>query len=145
MEELETFPVNPEDPNQVLRIGKSLSPEAKTEMIRFLKGNLDVFAWKHEDMVGIDPRISCHHLNINPSYAPHRQKRRTLNPERYEALKDEVSKLSHSGFIREAIYPRWISNPVLVKKSSGKWRVCVDFTNLNKACPKDSFPLPRID
>ncbi|XP_022888168.1 uncharacterized protein LOC111403774 [Olea europaea var. sylvestris] len=145
MEELETFPVNPEDPNQVLRIGKSLSPEAKIEMIRFLKENLDVFAWKHEDMVGIDPRINCHHLNINPSYAPHRQKRRALNPERYEALKDEVSKLDRSGFIREAIYPRWISNPVLVKKSSGKWRVCVDFTNLNKACPKDSFPLPRID
>ncbi|XP_022886722.1 uncharacterized protein LOC111402573 [Olea europaea var. sylvestris] len=122
MEELETFPVNPEDPNQVLRIGKSLSPEAKIEMIRFLKENLDVFAWKHEDM-----------------------KRRALNPERYEALKDEVSKLDRSGFIREAIYPRWISNPVLVKKSSEKWRVCVDFTNLNKACPKDSFPLPRID
>ncbi|XP_022862336.1 uncharacterized protein LOC111382551 [Olea europaea var. sylvestris] len=122
MEELETFPVNPEDPNQVLRIGKSLSPEAKIEMIRFLKENLDVFAWKHEDM-----------------------KRRALNPERYEALKDEVSKLDRSGFIREAIYPRWISNPVLVKKSSGKWRVCVDFTNLNKACPKDSFLLPRID
>ncbi|XP_022892635.1 uncharacterized protein LOC111407412 [Olea europaea var. sylvestris] len=105
--------VNPEDPNQVLRIGKSLSPEAKIEMIRFLKENLD--------------------------------KRRALNPEWYKALKDEVSKLSRSGFIREAIYPRWIFNPVLAKKSSGKWRVCVDFTNLNKACPKDSFPLPRID
>ncbi|XP_022859516.1 uncharacterized protein LOC111380239 [Olea europaea var. sylvestris] len=145
MEELETFPVNPEDSNQVLRIEKSLSPEEKIEMIRFLKENLDVFAWKHKDIVGIDSRISCHHLNINPSYAPHRQKRRALNPDRYEALKDEVSKLIRSGFIREAIYPRWISNPVLVKKSSGKWRVCVDFTNLNKACPKDSFPLPRID
>ncbi|XP_022899349.1 uncharacterized protein LOC111412653 [Olea europaea var. sylvestris] len=61
---------------------------------------------KHEDMVGINPRISCHHLNINPSYALHRQKRRAHNPERYEALKDEVNKLSHSGLIREAIYPR---------------------------------------
>ncbi|XP_022871363.1 uncharacterized protein LOC111390537 [Olea europaea var. sylvestris] len=119
-EELETFFANPEDPSQ--RIGKALSPEAKEEMMSFLKRNLDVFTWKHKDM-----------------------KRRALNPERYEALKDEVDKLSHSGFIREAIYLKWISNPILVKKPSGKWRVCVDFTNLNKACPKDSFPLPKID
>ncbi|XP_022859199.1 uncharacterized protein LOC111379983 [Olea europaea var. sylvestris] len=83
-------------------------------------------------MVGIDPMISCHYLNINSSYVPHRQKRLSLNPERYEALKDEVGKLSRSGFIREAIYPNWISNPALVKKPSGKWRMCVDFTNLNK-------------
>ena len=50
-----------------------------------------------------------------------------------------------NGFIREALYPIWVSNPVLVPKPNGKWRTCVDFSNLNKACPKDSFPLPRID
>ncbi|XP_022897827.1 uncharacterized protein LOC111411539 [Olea europaea var. sylvestris] len=140
----ETFPVNPEDPTQVLRIGKALPPGMKEEMMNFLKRNLDVFTWKHEDMLGIDPRISCHHLNINFSCAPHRQKRRALNSELYEALKEEINKLIRSGFIRESIYPKWISNPVLVKKSSGKWKVCEDFTNLNKACPKDIFPLPRI-
>ncbi|XP_022880710.1 uncharacterized protein LOC111397978 [Olea europaea var. sylvestris] len=96
-------------------------------------------------MVRIDPRISCYRLNINASYAQHRQKRRALNPESYKAFKDEVNKLSRSGFIKEAIYSKWISNPVLMRKSSEKWTVCVDFTNLNKACPKDSFPLPRID
>ncbi|XP_022876923.1 uncharacterized protein LOC111395145 [Olea europaea var. sylvestris] len=53
--------------------------------------------------------------------------------------------LIQNGFIREATYPKWVSNPVLVKKHNGKWRVCIDFTNLNRACPKDSFPLPRID
>ena len=42
-------------------------------------------------------------------------------------------------------YPDWLANPVVVKKKNGKWRVCVDFTDLNKACPKDSFPLPHID
>ena len=50
-----------------------------------------------------------------------------------------------AGFIREVYYPEWLTNIVLVKKANGKWRICVDFTDLNKACPKDSFPLPRID
>jgi len=53
--------------------------------------------------------------------------------------------LLKAGFIREALYPEWLANPVLVKKKNGKWRVCIDFTNLNEACPKDPFPLPRID
>ena len=50
-----------------------------------------------------------------------------------------------AGFIREVYYPNWLANVVLVKKANEKWRMCVDFTDLNKACPKDSFPLPRID
>lgn len=56
-----------------------------------------------------------------------------------------MEKLQRAGFIREVAHPEWMTNVVLVKKSSGKWRMCVDFTDLNKACPKDSFPLPRID
>ena len=58
---------------------------------------------------------------------------------------NEVEKLLTAGFIREVYYPKWLANVVMVKKSNGKWRMCVDFTNLNCACPKDSFPLPRID
>ena len=61
----------------------------------------------------------------------------------YEAINTEVEKLLKAGFIREAKYPEWISNVVLVKKANGKLRMCVDFTDLNKACPKDSFPLPK--
>ena len=57
----------------------------------------------------------------------------------------KVTKLLAAGFIREVHYPKWLANVVLVKKANGKWRMCVDFTDLNKACPKDSFPLPRID
>ena len=68
-----------------------------------------------------------------------------MDPERYVALKEEVDKLLEIGFIRESFYPNWLANPVLVKKPNGKWRTCIDFTDLNKACPKDSFPLPRID
>ena len=58
---------------------------------------------------------------------------------------DKVNKLLLAGFIWEVYYPNWLANVVLVKKSNGKWRMCVDFINSNKTCPKDSFPLPRID
>lgn len=60
-------------------------------------------------------------------------------------MKKEVDKLTKIGFTREVDYVGWLSNEAMVKKANGKWRMCVDFTNLNKVCPKDSFPLPRID
>ena len=58
---------------------------------------------------------------------------------------EEVERLLTAGIIQEVYYPEWLANVVMVKKSNGKWRMCVDFTNLNNACPKDSFPLLRID
>ena len=58
---------------------------------------------------------------------------------------DEVNKLLAVGFIHKVYYPDWLANVVLIKKANGKWRMCVEFTNLNKTCLKDSFPLPRID
>lgn len=84
-------------------------------------------------------------MKIDPKANPHRQNRRALNLERCEALEDEVPKLIFNYFIRESTYLRWMSNLVLVKKHNEKWKVCVDFTNVNRAFPKDSFPLPRID
>ncbi|XP_022865625.1 uncharacterized protein LOC111385468 [Olea europaea var. sylvestris] len=89
----------------------------------------------------VDPRDPSKLLKVGKDL----QKRRALNPERYEALKEEVQKLIQNDFIRKATYPRWVFNPVLVKKHNKKWRVCVDFTNLDKACPKDNFPLLKID
>ena len=61
------------------------------------------------------------------------------------AVRQETSKLLKADFVREVHYPDWLSNVVMVKKTNGKWRMCIDFTDLNKACPKDSFPLPSID
>ena len=58
---------------------------------------------------------------------------------------EEVEKLLTTGFIREVYYPEWLANVIMAKKSNGKWCMCVDFTDLNRAYPKDSFPLPRID
>ncbi|XP_022858151.1 uncharacterized protein LOC111379057 [Olea europaea var. sylvestris] len=106
VEERKNFMVDPRDPSKMLRVGKGLSNILKEKIKDFLSKNLDVFAWKHENMVGIDPKVSCHHLKVDPKVAPHRQKRRALNLERYEALKEEVQKLIQNGFIREATYPR---------------------------------------
>ncbi|XP_024039511.1 uncharacterized protein LOC112098123 [Citrus clementina] len=145
VEDLETVSMGPENPGKTIRIGSRLKGEQKQELVKCLQAHADVFAWAHEDMPGIDPEVACHKLAIKKGARAVRQKRRCLNQERYEAVNDEVEKLLRAGFIREVSYPEWISNVVLVKKANGKWRMCVDFTDLNKACPKDSFPLPRID
>ena len=89
--------------------------------------------------------MAAHHLNISPSARSVKQKQRSFAPERNEAMADEIDKLVQAKFVREVQYSTWLSNVVLVKKANGKWRMCVDFTDLNKACPKDIFPFPAID
>ncbi|XP_074375214.1 uncharacterized protein LOC141716974 [Apium graveolens] len=96
-------------------------------------------------MIGIDPGVMCHRLNIFPNCTGLRKKRRPVSWERAMTLKEEVDRLLEVGLIKESYYPKWLANPVLVKRPNGKRRRCVDFTDLNKACPKDSFPLPRTD
>ena len=96
-------------------------------------------------MPGIDRTIVQHHLNVNPECKPIQRKQRIFVPGCNKAITKEVEKLLEAGFIREVFYSYWITNMVMVKKSNGKWRMYVDFTDLNKVCPKDSFPLPRID
>ena len=76
---------------------------------------------------------------------PKKQSPRRLSREHVEAIREEVMKLKRAGAIKEVFYPEWLANTVVVKKKNGKWRVCVDFTDLNKVCPKNPFPMPRID
>ncbi|KAI5343608.1 hypothetical protein L3X38_011484 [Prunus dulcis] len=96
-------------------------------------------------MPSISPDVINHRLSISPNFKPIRQKRWAYDAERYEAMWLEVEKLQAISFIREAIYPIWLANSVLVKKSNGAWQMCQDYTNMNKACTKDSYTLPRID
>ena len=145
MEVLEVIELVEGQVTKMTRIGTTLSPEMRAKLVQFLKENLDVFAWSHEDMPGMAPEIIQHKLNVNPDRKPVQQRRRVFTPERDQVVTNEVTKLLAAGFIREMHYPEWLANVVLVKKANGKWRMCVNFTDLNKACPKDSFPLLRID
>ena len=143
-EELEPVSVD-DDPEHLAYIGSKLAKDLKSLLTQFLRQNKDVFAWKQADMGGIDPTVITHRLNTSPSFKPDKQKQRNFAPERQKAINEEVDKLHQAGEIREVEYPEWLANVVLVKKAKGKWRLCIDFTDINKACPKDSFPLPRIN
>ena len=143
-EELEPVSLD-DDPEHLTYIGSKLAEDLKSLLTQFLRQNQDVFAWKQADMGGIDPTVITHRLNVNPSFKPINQKMRSFAPKRQKAINEEVSKLLQAGAIKEVEYPKWLANVVLVKKANGKWRLCIDFTDINKACSKDSFPLPRID
>ena len=104
-----------------------------------------MFAWSHKDMPSILADIIQHHLNVDPEKKPVQQRRSVLAHERNKAVMDKVNKLLVVNFIREVYYSKWLANVVMVKKTNKKWRMCVDFMDLNNTCPKDSYPLPRIN
>ena len=133
------------DSKKFFQVEVQLPLQEKQELIEFLRKNVDVFAWNAYKALGIDPNFICHHLNVNPAIIPRKQPPRHSSKDHYEAAKDEVTKLKQAGAIKEVFYPEWLANTVVVKKKNEKWRVCVDFTDLNKAYSKYPFPLPRID
>lgn len=97
------------------------------------------------EAVGVDPEFICHSLNVNPNAVPRRQQPWRSSKEHSDAVKEEFLKLKQAGAIKEVFYLEWLAKTVVLKKKSSKWRVCIDFTDLNKACPKDPFPILRID
>ena len=134
-----------DQPEHFVYIGSKLAEGIRSPLIRFLKQNMEVFAWKQEDMGGVDPAVITHRLNVNPSFKPIKQKRRSFAPEKQKAINEKIGKLLQEKAIKEVEYPEWLANFVLVKKANGKCRLCIDFKDINRACPKNSFRLPRID
>ncbi|KAM1230057.1 hypothetical protein ACFX2G_041150 [Malus domestica] len=138
----------PDDPRDN-SFTQQAQPVEELEKVSFSKDYPD-----RMDMPGISSDIICHRLSIDPKTKPVRQKRRSYDVERYEAMKAEVEKLKSICFVHEVNYPTWVANVVIVKENLTKeslllqkilWRMCVDYTDLNKGCLKDSFPLPLID
>ncbi|XP_074336598.1 uncharacterized protein LOC141673755 [Apium graveolens] len=109
-----SIPVDKSDPSKVLKVGSQLADEMRRSLACFLIANLDVFAWSHSDMIGIDPEVMCHRLNILPNCKGMRQKRRPVSGERAIALKEEVDRLLEVGLIKESFYPEWLANPKCV-------------------------------
>ena len=99
----------------------------------------DVFAWTYDEMPGLDPGLVVHSLNVNLGVRPVVQPARVFHTKVEAQIIQEVKKLLTAGFIKPIQHPKWLSNIVLVKKKNGQIRCCVNFCNLNKACPKDEF------
>ncbi|GKV29468.1 hypothetical protein SLEP1_g38394 [Rubroshorea leprosula] len=145
VEPVETVPLNPDVPEMTVKIGTKLTEEERAKLLEFLRSNQDVFAWTMDEMPGIPAELTVHKLSMDPTKRPVVQKRRLFGPEKQVAIDEEIQKLLQAGFIRRVEYFEWVSNPVLIKKPNGKWRMCIDFTNLNDACPKDLHPLPNVE
>src|ERR1044072_982936 len=127
------------------KIGTSLTPQGATDLVTLLMANQDVFAWTTSDITGLDPSLMSHKLSLNPNVMPIAQRKRKMGEEKRKTVKVETDRLIEAGFIKEDKYPTWLANVVMVRKSNGKWRVCTDYTDLNKHYPKDAYPLPNID
>ena len=93
----------------------------------------------------MDPEFIVHKLNVDPLHPSKKQKPRRSAKEHADAVRQEVKRLKEAGPIKEIFFLEWLANTVVVRKKNGKWRVCVDFTDLNRACPKDPFLMPKID
>src|ERR1044071_8701446 len=106
---------------------------------------MDVFVWQPADMVGVPREIAEHRLNVYRSVEPIVQKKRSMGPEKTKAMNKQVTELLNAGILRPIRYQTWVANPVMVAKANGGWRMYVDYKDINKACPKDCYPLPEID
>jgi hypothetical protein len=105
-----------------------------------------MFAWCPADMPGIPRELAKHELKIFPNAKPVKQSMRRYNPEKAKSMGEEINRLLEAKFIREIKEATWLSPPVMVEKKDTKiYRMCIEFMTLNKHCPKDYFPLPRID
>ena len=122
-----------------------MPPMEKIDLENFLKTNIYVFACNAYDVSGINPGLACHWLNLNPEAVPYKQPPQRSSKDHVKAVRTEVNKLKQVGAMKEIFYLEWLANTVVVKKKNVKWRVCVDFTDLKKFCPKDPFAIPRID
>ena len=129
-EELEPIQLD-DHPEHLVYIGYKFAKDVRDLLIHFLKQNIEVFAWKQEDMGGISPVVITHKMNINPSFKPVKQKRRSFTLERKKGINEEVNKLLQAKAIQEVEYPDWLANVVLVKKANGKWLLYIDFTDVN--------------
>ena len=133
------------DEPKELRIGSTLSTVERDSLFQLLKSYLDFFGWSYEDMLGLDPSLVQHHLPLVPHARLIKQKLTQSHPRWSLQVKKKIQKQLSVGFISVVEYLEWLVNVVLVPKKDIKVRFCVDFKDLNKAIPKDDFPLPYID
>jgi hypothetical protein len=139
-----TVPLCADVPSRTVMIGAEVSIEDEGKLLQFLRNNQDVFAWSKSDLTGVHRSVIEHALNTDPKVKSKLHRQRPMSGDRVKYAEAEVQKLLDARIIREVQYPVWVANVVMVPKKNGNIRLCIDFTELNKACPKDPY-LPRID
>ncbi|GJS98565.1 reverse transcriptase domain-containing protein [Tanacetum coccineum] len=149
----ERIVVNDQYPEQKIVIGRQLPTKIKIRLQGLMRAYADVFAWTTAHMTGVPRTIIIggeafnteHRVNELKHLEPVKQKKRSLAPERNKAIHTQVEELTKANILREVKYQTWVSNPVIVKKANERWKLCVDFTDINKACPKEHHSLPMIE
>lgn len=144
-ESVEVINLGTEEDVKEIKIGVALEESVKEKLVSMLREFSDVFAWSYKDMPGLDTEIVMHKLPLKEDCPPVKQKLRRTRPDMSEKIKEEVKKQFDAGFLAVTSYPEWVANIVPVPKKDGKVRMCVDYRDLNRASPKDDFPLPHID
>ena len=127
-----------------VHIGVSCYLDEIKTYTRLFQEFYDVFTWSYEEMPNIDPSIVVHEIPMYPHVKPIRQWLQMMHPRKATAIMGEVEKLLKDGFIYPIPLINWVSNIVSVTKKQGTIRVCVDYRDLNRACPKDNYPTPFI-
>ncbi|KAK1605721.1 hypothetical protein QYE76_029394 [Lolium multiflorum] len=141
-DELEEVDIGPGDKPRPTFISKKLDPQLRGQMIALLKEYPDCFAWDYTEMPGLDRSIIEHRLPLKKGFRLFQQRARQMRAEILEEVKKEIEKMLAAGFIRPCRYAEWISSIVPVEKKDGRWRVAIDFRDLNRATPKDEYPMP---
>ena len=127
-------------------INANMEADQKSKVCALLREFIDCFAWNYYEMPGLSRDLVEHKLPIKSGFRPHKQPPRRFNSNLYDRIKEEIDRLLKAGFIWPCRYAEWVSNIVPVKKkNTGKIRVCIDFRDLNKATPKDEYPMPIAD
>ena len=140
-DELEEVDIGLGDKARQTFISKKLDPSLREPMIALLKEYSDCFSWDYTEMPGLDRSIIEHRLPLEKGFWLFQQRARQMKPEVQLEVKKEIEKMLAAGFISPCRYVEWISNVVHVQKKDGRWRVCVDFRDLNRATPKDEYPI----
>jgi len=143
-EDVEVINLGDKNDKKEVKIGTGMTKEIQGQLCALLRKFRDIFAWSYQDMLGLDPDIVQHKLPLKLECPPIKQKLRRMKLEVSLKIKDEVEKQFNAGFLAVAKYPQWVANVVPVPKKDGKVRMCVDYRDLNRASPKDDFPLSHI-
>jgi hypothetical protein len=127
-------------------VNKNLDADYKAKLMEILKEYVNCFAWSYSKMSGLIRGLVEHRLPIKDGFRTYKQPTRRFNPDIYDCVKEGVNRLLEANFIRPCWYADWISNIIPVeKKGTGKIRICIDFHNLNRATPKDEYPIHIAD